>query len=191
MRKRLIGVLLSTILYALPANAWFFQPSPGTVSQETLSRFQEAAVNTLEGLTLIHDMLRQIEQGETSVNSVEAASVAIEKLVLAASQFRDLQTEDLQALIVSIEAVEQIDEGAIQLVRNAKIENAADLSRYSADQSLVIANLVASLLESDFGPVSAANSESRATVNRLVSSISNMMIVVNSVSGALALASQQ
>lgn len=190
MRNRLLGVLLSTILYALPAHAWFFQPPPGAVSEETLSRFQEAAVNTLEGLTLIHDMLRQIEQNETSVNSVEASSLAIERLVSAANLFQDLQTEDLQALVVSIEDVGQIDEGAIQLVRNAEIETAADLARYSGDQSLIIANLVASLQESNFGPDAAANSESRATVNRLVWSISNMMIVVNSVSGALALDSQ-
>ncbi|MGJ8690801.1 MAG: hypothetical protein ACSHXZ_14925 [Gammaproteobacteria bacterium] len=191
MRSRLLGVLLSAIIYTLPAHAWFFQPPPGSVSEETLARFQEAAISTLEGLALIHEMLLQVELGETSVNTVEATSAAVNSLVSAANLFQDLQTEDLQALVVSIEAVAEIDEGAIQLVRNAEIETAADLARYSGDQSLAIANLVASLQENSFGPASAANSTNRTTVNRLVSNIANMMIVVNSVSGALALASQQ
>lgn len=190
MHNGFLGILLSAMLYTLPANAWFFQPPPGTVSEETLARFQEAAVNILEGLALIHEMLLQIEQGETSVNSVEATSAAIERLTSAADLFESLQTEDLQALVVSIEAVAQIDEGAIQLIRNAEVETAADLARYSSDQSLALAELVGRLQEIDFGPDAAASSEGRTTVNRLVSNISTMMIVVNTVSGALALEAQ-
>jgi len=187
MRNRLLGIILSAVLYTLPAHAWFFQPPPGTVSEETLARFQEAAVDTLEGLALIQEVLLQIELAETSVNSLEATSAAIERLTSAAELFQGLQTEDLQALIVSIEAVAQIDEGAFQLVRNANIETAADLARYSSDQSLELAGLMGALQEIDFGPDAAASSEGRTTVNRLVSNISTMMIVVNSVSGALAL----
>ncbi|WP_083793896.1 hypothetical protein [Salipiger bermudensis] len=190
MRNRLVGLVLSAVLYTLPAHAWFFQPPPGTVSEETLARFQEAAVNTLEGLALIHDVLLQIEQDETSVNSLETTSAAIERLTSAAELFQGLQTDDLQTLVVSIEAVAQIDEDAIQLVGNAEIETAADLARYSSDQSLELAGLVSTLQEIDFGPDAAASSEGRTTVNRLVSNISTMMIVVNSVSGALALETQ-
>lgn len=187
MLTRLLGIFFSAVLYTLPAHAWFFQPPPGTVSEETLARFQEAAANTLEGLALIYAVLLQIEQEETSVNSLDATSAAINRLTSSSKLFQDLQTDELQALVVSIEAVAQIDEGAIQLVRIAEIETAADLARYSSDQSLALAELVGRLQKIDFGPDAAASSEGRTTVNRLVSNISTMMIVVNSVSGALAL----
>lgn len=186
MRHKFLGVLLSAVLYALPAHAWFFQPPPEAVSEETLARFQEASVSALEGIALVYEMLRQIEQEETSVNALEVTSAAVEQLVSAAIMFEDLETEDLRALMVSIDTVARIDERAIGLVTEAEIATAADLARYSGDQSLAIANLVKTLQENDFGPGLAADPETRSTVNRLVSSISNMVIVVNSVSGGLA-----
>lgn len=191
MHHNWLWVLLGTVLYATPAQSWFFQPPPGTVADETLARFQEASVMALTGLTSVHRMLRQIEEGETSVNEVEVTTAAVESLSTAGSLFENLQTEDLKGLEVSLETVAFLDEAAVGLVAEAEIETAADLARYSSDQSRAIATLIEDLQERDFGPSSATDAEGRTIINRLVSSVASMVIVVNSVSGALALENAQ
>ncbi|MEM6464255.1 MAG: hypothetical protein AAF724_20305 [Pseudomonadota bacterium] len=190
MSLRILGALVGIILCTLPSKAWFFQPPPDSVSQETLASFEEASVTALFGLQSIYAMLLQIEQSRTSVNNVEATSAAFESLFTAGEIFSDLSTEELQALEVPIQAVGQIDEQAVNLVVNAGIETPADLARYSSEQILVIRNLLKALQDQNFGPDIAADAESRTTVNNLVWNVASMMVIVNSVSGALALAAQ-
>lgn len=188
MRSLRILSVIALISFAAPVQAWFFQPPPRTVSEETLARFQEASTAALAGLASFQEMLLLIEADEANVNEVEATTIAINNLFTAANLFAELPTEDLENLGVPVETIARIDERAVRLVVEAAgIKTAADLARYSSEQCFTIANLLMSLRERGFGPSSAFDAESRATVNQLVSNVANMLIVVSSVSGALAL----
>jgi hypothetical protein len=170
-----------------PAAAWFFQPPPEAVSEETLASFREASTTALAGLAEIYSSFLIAESEDVAFSDIETTDSAIRLLQEAAALFRNLSSEQLIALTVSIEAVSAIDPSAVVLVQELQISTATDLADYSASKCETLAGLLVQLREVGFGPDTASSEQGRSLVNRISQEVSEFTVVFNSVSGALAL----